>query len=102
MAMSKPQVFITHTIVLDWDPGTQMILNPIQPTMQVGDTITVSSSYGKNAMIKFLSPFGDPIATVKEGDVLTLMTGGIYQFQCFIDGKQAKNGGAAEVQPHKP
>ncbi|HEY2389727.1 MAG TPA: hypothetical protein VGK22_01020 [Candidatus Angelobacter sp.] len=102
MALTKPHLVITHTINLDWDPNTQLITNPIQPTMNVGDTVTVSSSYGKNAMIRFLSPFGDPIATVKEGDVFTLLVGGIYQFECFIDGQQAKNGGGVEVIPHKP
>jgi hypothetical protein len=102
MALTKPQLVITHTINLDWDPKTQLIINPIQPTMNVGDTVTVSSSYGENAMIKFLSPFGDPTVTVKSGDVFTFLIGGIYQFQCFIDGKQAKNGGGVEVIPHKP
>jgi hypothetical protein len=102
MALSKPQILITHTIQLDWDPNTQLITNPIQPTMNVGDTVTVAGAYGKKAMIKFLSPFGDAVVTVKEGDVFTLLTGGIYQFQCFIDDQQAKNGGAVEVVPHRP
>jgi hypothetical protein len=102
MALSKPQLVIDHTINLDWDPATQTIKTPIQPTMKVGDTVTVTSSYGNNAMIKFLSPFGEPIATVKSGDVVTFMVGGIYQFQCFINGEQAKNGGGVEIQPHKP
>lgn len=102
MALSKPQLVITHTIQLDWDPATQLIKVPIQPTMNVGDTVTVSGPYGKSAMIRFLSPFGDPIATVKDGDVFTLLVGGIYQFECFIDGQQAKNGGGVEIQPHKP
>ena len=102
MALSKPQLVITHTINLDWDPATQTIKNPIQPKMSVGDTVTVTSSYGDNAMIKFLSPLGEPIATVKSGEVVTLMAGGIYQFQCFIDGQQAKNGGGVEIEPHRP
>lgn len=102
MALSKPQLVITHTINLDWDADTQTIKVPIQPTMNVGDTVTVTTTYGKNAMIRFLSPMGDPIATVKQGDVVTLLVGGIYQFECFIDGKQAKNGGGVEVIPHKP
>jgi hypothetical protein len=34
--------------------------------------------------------------------VFTLLVGGIYQFECFIDGQQAKNGGGVEIQPHKP
>ena len=41
MALSKPQLVITHTIQLDWDPATQLIKVPIQPTMNVGDTVTV-------------------------------------------------------------
>jgi hypothetical protein len=103
MALGTPHLVITHTIDLDWDdsnPG--YIKNPIPPTMNVGDSVTVTSSY-KNAMIKFLSPFGGaPIATVKAGEVVTFHVGGIYQFECYIDGKKAKNGGGVEIIPHKP
>ena len=78
MALSKPQLVINHTINLDWDPATQTIKTPIQPTMNVGDTVTVTSSYGNNAMIEFLSPFGDPIATVKSGDMVTFLWWAAY------------------------
>ncbi|HZI58978.1 MAG TPA: hypothetical protein VFF39_19495 [Verrucomicrobiae bacterium] len=102
MAVSTPHLAITHTIDLEWDnsnPG--YIKTPIQPTMNVGDSVTVTSSY-RSAMIKFLSPFGDPIATVKAGEVVTFQVGGIYQFDCYIDGKKAKNGGGVEIIPHQP
>jgi hypothetical protein len=102
MGVSTPHLVITHTIDLDWDdsnPG--FVKNPIQATMNVGDSVTVSSSYS-DVMIKFLSPFGDPIATLRKGEVATFLVGGIYRFDCYIDGKKAKNGGGVEIIPHVP
>jgi hypothetical protein len=102
MAVSTPHLVITHTIDLDWDdsnPG--YIKTRIQPTMNVGDSVTVTSSYS-SAMIRFLSPFGDPGATVRKGEVVTFQVGGIYQYDCYIDGKKAKNGGGVEIIPHTP
>ena len=103
MALGTPHLVITHTIDLDWDPAKPgYIKTPILPTMNVGDNVTVTSSYG-SAMIKFLSPFGDPpTATVQKGQVVTFLVGGIYQFDCYIDGKKAKNGGGVEIIPHIP
>jgi hypothetical protein len=102
MALSTSPLVTTNTIKLDWDPETKRIKNPIQPTMNVGENVTVEGPYGKSAMIKFLSPFGEPIATVKDGDVFPLLVGGIYQFDCYIDGKKAKGGGGVEIVPHQP
>jgi hypothetical protein len=99
---ASARVAPTNTIQLEWDPNTQTITNPIQHTMNVGENVTVAGPYGKNAMIKFLSPFGDEIATVKAGDVFPLVIGGIYQFHCYIDGQKAKNGGGVEIRPHIP
>ena len=73
MALGTSPLVTTNTIKLDWDPETKRIKNPIQPTMNVGENVTVEGPYGKRAMIKFLSPFGEPIATVKDGDVFPLL-----------------------------
>jgi hypothetical protein len=102
MALGASPLAITHIIKLDWDPDTKTIIVPTQPTMNVGENVTVAGAYGKKATIKFLSPFGQPIATVHDGEVFTLVVGGIYQFECFLDGQKAKYGGGVEILPHKP
>jgi hypothetical protein len=92
----------TKTIQLEWDPKTHTILNPIQPPMGIDDFVTVAVTGYGDAMIKFLSPFGDEIATLKTGDVRQFLVGGIYQFNCYVDNQKATNGGGIEVIPHRP
>ena len=101
MAVSA-RIAPTQTIQLEWDPKTHTILNPIQRPMNVGDYVTVTVDGYGSAMIKFLSPFGDEVATLKTGDVYQFLTGGIYHFNCYVDNQKATNGGGVEVQPHRP
>jgi hypothetical protein len=70
--------------------------------MNENDTIAFSGVNGKKAMVKFLSPTGAVALTLQDGEEATFTTGGIYKFQCFIDGVQAADGGGVEILPHKP
>jgi len=92
-----------HAITLQWkDPVAKLVGLPVLPTLNVGDTIAFSGVGGHKARVKFLSPTGDPLLTLEDGQLATLKVGGIYQFQCIIDDVVAVDGGGVEIIPHKP
>ena len=85
-------------ITFDWtDPQQQttVTIPEALPTMHVGDSISFTGVNGRQASVRFPSPFGEPSLTVLNGEVLVFKVGGIYQFQCFLDGRQATNGGGS-------
>ena len=91
-----------HPITIDWVDFANRLVNETLLTVNVGETVAFSGVNGRQVMVKFLSPAGGEALTLSNGQISQFTTGGIYQFQCFIDNEQAVNGGGIEIIPHRP
>jgi hypothetical protein len=97
----SPHPSSLHHITLWWDESGKLSMPDMPKTINVGDSVHFSSPQGTIKVV-FLSPFGDPTITLTENSVSKLMKGGIYHFQCALNGNPpADEGGVIDIVPHK-
>lgn len=99
-AVAREILAPTHNITLWWDKDGKLTMD-MPKTVNVGDSVRFSSPQG-TVNVVFLSPFGDPTVSLTENNVAKLEKGGIYHFQCSLNGNPpADEGGVIDIMPHK-